>query len=328
MFLTLTLPSYGRVRDDGTPVDPEGYDYRGAAVDALHFPKLMDRFWQNLRRAAGYQVQYFAAVEPQRRLSPHLHAAVRGTMPRETLRQVVAATYKHLWWPSFDEPVYVDTLPVWLDGAGYVDPDSGEVLPTWDEALDALDEQDAGPAHVLRFGSQLDMAGLLAGSEDANKAVGYLCKYLTKSVADTYDGETPKPAHRRHLERLHAETRWLPCTPECPNRLRFGVQPNDAEEGMTPGQCPSKAHAPDTLGLGGRRVLVSRYWTGKTLTDHKADRATIVKTVLEEAGYDAPDVDRCSATALGSDGMPRFVWSPVRPEDSDMLSYRALLIES
>src|SRR5690606_24261856 len=31
LFLTLTLPSYGRVRSDGTPVDPDSYDYRAAA---------------------------------------------------------------------------------------------------------------------------------------------------------------------------------------------------------------------------------------------------------------------------------------------------------
>jgi hypothetical protein len=53
MFLTLTLPSYGRVTPEGVPVDPKGYDYRRAALDALHFPKLVDRFWQNLRRCAG-----------------------------------------------------------------------------------------------------------------------------------------------------------------------------------------------------------------------------------------------------------------------------------
>src|SRR5918995_1303945 len=70
MFLTLTLPSYGPVGPDGTPVDPHRYDYRRAALDALHFPKLVDRFWQNLRRCAGYQVQYFAAIEAQRRLAP------------------------------------------------------------------------------------------------------------------------------------------------------------------------------------------------------------------------------------------------------------------
>ncbi len=99
MFVTFTLPSYGRVLPDGTPADPGRYDYRRAALDALHFPKLVDRLWQNLRRATGYQVQYFAVVEPQRRLAPHLHAALRGAIPRETFRQVVAASYHQVWWP-------------------------------------------------------------------------------------------------------------------------------------------------------------------------------------------------------------------------------------
>jgi hypothetical protein len=48
MFLTLTCDSYGKVKDDGTPVDPATYDYRRAARDALHFPALVDRFIQNL----------------------------------------------------------------------------------------------------------------------------------------------------------------------------------------------------------------------------------------------------------------------------------------
>jgi hypothetical protein len=39
------------------------------------------------------------------------------------------------------------------------------------------------------------------------------------------------------------------------------------------GHCPSKAHDRDHLGLGGRRVLVSRRWTGKTPDEHRADRA-------------------------------------------------------
>ncbi len=44
LFITLTLDSYGRVRSDGTPVDPSTYDYRRAARDTLHFSKLVDRF--------------------------------------------------------------------------------------------------------------------------------------------------------------------------------------------------------------------------------------------------------------------------------------------
>jgi hypothetical protein len=141
MFLTLTLPSYGAVRR-GVPVDPDSYDYRRQALDALHFARLVDRFWQNLRRAAGYRVQYFAAVEPQHRLAPHLHLAMRGVVPRAVLKQVIKATYLQLWWPSFDRPVYVHRQPVW-DGSDYIDEDTGEVLPTWQQALDRLDV--AGP---------------------------------------------------------------------------------------------------------------------------------------------------------------------------------------
>src|SRR6266851_795655 len=149
MFITLTCPSYGRVRDDGTPTNPGGYDYTLAARDALHFAALFDRFIQNLRRYLGHDVQYFAAVEPQRRLAPHIHIALRGTIARSELRRVLAATYHQVWWP--DTPVKYrdgDELPVWHDQtSGYVDPATGEVLPTWDEALDAISAYDL-PWHV------------------------------------------------------------------------------------------------------------------------------------------------------------------------------------
>jgi hypothetical protein len=78
MFVTLTCDTYGRVHSDGTPVDPGTYDYRRAARDAVHFAALVDRWWQNLRRVVGWEVQYFATVEPQKRAAPHLHTALRG----------------------------------------------------------------------------------------------------------------------------------------------------------------------------------------------------------------------------------------------------------
>jgi hypothetical protein len=90
MFVTLTCDSYGRVRDDGTPVDESTYDYRRAARDAVHFASLVDRWWQNLRRCVGWDVQYFATVEPQKRVAPHLHTAIRGSIPHEVLRQVTS----------------------------------------------------------------------------------------------------------------------------------------------------------------------------------------------------------------------------------------------
>ena len=100
LFVTLTCPSYGRVCEDGAPADPDTYDYTRAARDALHFAALFDRFIQNLRRLVGYDLQYFAAIEPQRRLAPHVHIAIRGTISRAELREVIAATYHQVWWPT------------------------------------------------------------------------------------------------------------------------------------------------------------------------------------------------------------------------------------
>ena len=326
MFLTLTLPSYGRVTAEGVPVDPGSYDYRRAALDALHFPKLVDRFWQNLRRCAGYQVQYFATIEPQRRLAPHLHAAMRGTIPRQIIRQVRAATYHQAWWPTRDQPVYVDRLPVWTDQAGYVDPHTGAPLPSWDEALDSLDTgPGAVPAHVVRFGDQDDMQGLLAGTDETDRAVRYLCKYLTKSIATTYDQDDDvSPARAAHIDRLAEEVRWLPCAPTCSNWLRFGVQPNGAGPGMVPGHCKHKAHDRSNLGLGGRRVLVSRKWSGKTLTAHRADRAAVVRAALEEAGIDPDDHDELAIT--GSDA--RGSWEGLPRSRVDDRTYAAAVAEA
>jgi hypothetical protein len=305
MFLTLTLPSHGRVTAEGVPVDPDSYDYRRAALDALHFPKLVDRFWQNLRRCAGYEVQYFASVEAQRRLAAHLHAAIRGTIPRRIVRQVRAATYHQVWWPEHDVPLFTDRLPCWSpDEGGYVDPYTGWLLPTWDESLDLLDsDMDCEPAHVVRFGEQDDLQGLLAGTPDADRRVGYLCKYLTKDIAATYDDGDLSPAREAHIDRLAEEVRWLPCAPTCANWLRYGVQPKDAEPGMVPGHCKHKAHDRANLGLGGRRVLVSRKWTGKTLARHRADRAAVVRAALEEAGIDPDDHE---LAVSGTDG--RWSW--------------------
>ena len=293
--------------------------------------KAVDRFWQNMRRAAGYQVQYFAAVEEQRRLAPHLHAAVRGAIPRALVREVAAATYHQVWWPRHDEPVYVDgQVPVWRPGVGYVAAGTGAVLPTWDEALDELDaDPDARPAHVVRFGPQIDLQGIIATEEDADRRVAYLTKYLTKSISDTCgDEDELTPAQARHMTRLQEEVRFLPCSPRCWNWLRFGVQPLEAREGMTPGSCPGRAHDPENLGCGGRRVLVSRKWTGKTLKGHRADRAEVVRQVLESAGIDVPEAQRLAADIRREDGLPRFNWKIWDPIDSTVPVYRQVMTQA
>nr|WP_221482829.1 helitron helicase-like domain-containing protein [Sphaerisporangium siamense] len=316
LFITLTCDSYGKVRHDGTPVDPSTYDYVRAARDAIHFPKVVDRFVQNLRRVAGYDVQYFATVEPQRRLAPHLHMAVRGTMPRAEVKAVAAATYHQVWWPSGDVVRFEgDHLPVWVtddlgDGqAGdYLDPRTGEVLPTWDQALDLLDADEAAqPFHVVRLGEQVDVKGVVAGSPGADLGLHYLTKYLTKSLTECH--EATSDAQRAHVERLMNVLRYEPCAPSCSNWLRYGVQPKGAKAGMRPGSCRSKAHKPEHLGYAGRRVLVSRKWSGKTLAEHKQDRRA---WVLEQLGLSATD-DQARPVEPH-----RYLWRVVTPADHDV----------
>ena len=300
MFLTLTCDSYGKVNDDGTPADAASYDYTRAALDAIYFAALFDRFIQNLRRVLGYEAQYFGGVEPQKRFAPHLHLAVRGSVPRPLLRQVLAATYHQVWWPATEQVRFAgDRLPAWDEDSGnYVDPATGEVLQTWDAALDAIGPTDQ-PRHVARFGPKFDAQGVLAGSKDAEKCIGYLTKYLTKQIAECHVPETG--AQRAHAARLAEAHRYEPCSPTCANWLRYGIQPKNARPGLVPGGCKAKAHRPEHCGYAGRRVLVSRKWSGKSLADHRADRKAWLIGMLG-----LPATDPC-----------RYSWEPVRPGDPD-----------
>jgi hypothetical protein len=177
------------------------------------------------------------------------------------------------------------------------------VLPTWDEALDQLDQDDdAEPLHVLRFGDQMDIQSVLAGSPDADQLIRYLSKYLTKSLGDGLG--TDNPAHKAHAQRLLDALRFEPCAPTCPNWLRYGIQPKGAKPGMAPGRCKGKAHKLEHLGYAGRRVLVSRKWSNKTLTEHKQDRRT---WVLEALGVPDEPVDP-----------HRYVWRPVPHGDANV----------
>ena len=335
MFLTVTLGSYGRVNPDGTPRHPDSYDYVRAARDAIGFSALLDRLVQNLRRVAGYDVQYFATVEPQRRLAPHAHFAIRGTIPRAVVRQVVAATYKQVWWPTPGQPVYDDQqTPIWDQATElYVDADTGVPLTTWDEAMGQLDQADdlahdlaqlgyegggAEPFHVLRFGAQVDLQGLLAGTPEADRRIGYLAKYLTKSMTDAHDIDPTDPNAARqkaHVDRLERVLRLEPCKPGCSNWLRYGITPRGAHAHMAPGSCRSKAHKREHLGYAGRRILVSRKWSGKTLADHRADRRAWVLATLGIANDQDQADDQGNPTA-GRSGPPRdktrdrYTWQP------------------
>ena len=320
-FLTLTLDSYGRVDGDGAALHPESYDYRRAARDAIHFPKILDRFWQNTRRCVGWDVQYFGTIEPQRRGAPHFHAAIRGTIPRAELREIAAATYHQVWWPAHDVLTYSGTvLPRWDDRTkGFVDPETREPLPTWDEAT--APAVLLTPGHTVFFGTQVHVKGILGGTDEAGRHIGYLTKYLTKDVAHAAghlpgdDGPAPSQRMREHHRRLLAELAVTPCSPRCGVWLLYGVQPQGARLATVPGQCKGKAHKPAHLGIAGRRVLVSRKWSGKTLTDHANERAQFVRQLLERTGV---------KPAFAVDDGP-FEWERTKAGDPDVPTRPALL---
>jgi hypothetical protein len=321
-FLTLTLDSYGRVDGNGAALDPDTYDYRRAARDAIHFPKIVDRFWQNTRRCVGWDVQYFGTIEPQRRGAPHFHAAIRGTIPRAELRAIAAATYHQVWWPAHDTAVYSgDRMPRWDDRArAFVDPDTREPLPTWEEATDP--EVLRTPGHTVFLGAQVHVKGILGGTEEAGRHVGYLTKYLTKHVAHAAghladaDGTEVSGRMREHHRRLLAELQVTPCSARCPVWLLYGVQPKGARPSTASGQCKGKAHRPEHLGIAGRRVLVSRKWSGKALADHQAERAAFVRQLLDRAGV---------RPGYAVDDGP-FEWERTKPGDPDVPTRPALLL--
>jgi len=73
-----------------------------------------------------------------------------------------------------------------------------------------------------------------------------------------------------------------------------------------------RAHGRCTLGLPGRRVLVSRKWSGKTLPDQRADREEFVRQLLASAGTDKPDRNRDNVLIYRVDSGDRY--APLRDE--------------
>jgi hypothetical protein len=146
--------------------------------------------------------------------------------------------------------------------------------------------------------------------------LNYLVKYLTKSIADCHEPSTSTA--ERHAARLAEELRWQPCSPRCSNWLLYGIQPDNAHGEMLPGCCPAKAHKAASLGYAGRRCLVSRRWTGKTLDEHRAERREHVMRTLGAVGIQ-PQQD------TAADDPDRYRWEPI-PANSRHQPNRAELL--
>ena len=132
-----------------------------------------------------------------------------------------------------------------------------------------------------------------------------ITEYLVKSIGEIVRQDTD--ATRQHADRLHAELAVTPCSPRCAVWLLYGIQPLGVTSRTVPGQCKGRAHRRSTLGLTGRRVLVSRKWSGKTLADHRADRMAFVAQALAAVGIEKPTPDTS-----------RLTWRKVAPGDQNV----------
>jgi hypothetical protein len=111
-----------------------------------------------------------------------------------------------------------DRLPVWHEPTGrYLDPETGELLPTWDDALDGITDHDS-PRHVARDSGRspcdrkqwlTDMLGLPATDPAA---------YRWESVQP--GDEDYLPPARRLLHTVAERLRWERALTEARRRAR------------------------------------------------------------------------------------------------------------
>jgi len=102
--------------------------------------------------------------------------------------------------------------------------------------------------------------------------------------------------------------------------LRHPTGPPSTED--VAGHCKAKVHQLDTLGIGGRRVLVSRDWSGKTLADHRYDQLAWVRQTLRlgltsDGELDEDQVAIVDAARRNEAPAP-IAWEMARPDDADV----------
>ena len=140
MFLTVTLPSYG-------PVSPcrVHLGIRAAmTIGGRRWMRCTSRSWStgSGRTCAAAPATGCSTSPPSNPndASPRTCTPPSAApSPARCCGQVVAATYLQLWWPPLRPARLCRPAARSGPASDYVDPDTGEVLPTWEQALDRLD---------------------------------------------------------------------------------------------------------------------------------------------------------------------------------------------
>jgi replication initiator protein RepSA len=165
-------------------------------------------------------------------------------------------------------------------------------------------EDVAKPAHVAIFGRQVHSKGVFGDSEDAGRRIGYLTKYLTKSLGEVVVAGTDR--QRAHHDRLHAELAVTPCSPCCAVWLLYGVQPLGVSSRTQPGHC--KGHHCRVAWLAGARLAEV---VGQV--PHRPPRRP--SGLRRPASFAASSLSggRPSTRSASTCGCPWLTWMPLSP---------------
>ena len=344
MWLTLTLDSYGPVHGvrprggrapaaAGTPDDPSSAPRstptlrlparrlgRGALPPAAR-PVLaepaprrrLERPVRRLRRAATPAGPARALRHPGHRPPGHARAG-RG---RHLPPGVVAAR----------RPARLHARPAARSGTSTrqrVDrPRHRAPLPTWAEALDAID---ADPDAAAGARGPVRAAGQGQGRHRRQQG-----RRTARSATSPSTSPRPPPTATPPPPTRSATTSTgsgSNCgSPRARSGAPTGCSTASSPRAPTPSCGPATArasvHQKATLGIGGRRVLVSRDWSGKTLADHRADAHAWVRALLgisHRRRPPRPAADRATAAPAP------VAWEMARPGDPDLppLEHRLL----
>ena len=216
--------------------------------DALHFPKLVDRFWQNLRRCAGYQVQYFATIEPQRRLAPHLHAAIRGhDPPRGSSARSAPPPTTRSGGPPTTSPSTSSGCPCGptRSAATSTRPPGPRCPPGTRRSTPSTPTPTPSRRTWCGSGTRTTSKACSRHRRRPSRAIGYLCKYLTKDIAATYDDDTTSPRPGRRTS-TGSPRKSAGCRARRPARTGCATASSPTAPG--PGWCPASASTRRTTG--------------------------------------------------------------------------------
>ncbi len=317
MFLTLTLPSYGPVRRRGPgrpgPLRLPAGRAGCAALPEAGRPVLAEP--APLRRLQGPVLRRRRTPTPPRPAPARRRSAAPSPAPPSARSS--SATYLQVWWPPFDQPVYVHRHP----GVG-----RHRLRRPRHRRRPADLGRGARPARRR--------PGRPAGARDAVRHPDRHARHhrplrrrrpgrpLPHQVPDQSPSPTPtptttptSPAYLAHVDRLHAELRWLPCSPTLRELapLRHPTRPTPAPA-CAPAAAPRKPTTANTSASAAAASWSPGSGPARPSREHRADRATVVREALLTAGIVAPEIERLAADVTLPDGRPRFVWTDTQPD--------------